>query len=113
GLNLLRFSCKQITSLYVHFVWWKFKIFGSGTNLDFYFFSSTLTHIKVVLGTHIIHNIICKNVTSNFYGFVTNNSAKSDHGNFSSTTSYIHNHISFWLHNIYTNTNSSCHWFVY
>src|SRR5690606_27919926 len=98
--------------LNVHFIWWYLKIFGRSTNLNFYLFSSTLPNIKVVLRTHIIYNVICEDIPGNFNRLVTHNSSKSNNRDLGSTSTYIHDHISFWLHNINSNSNSSSHWLV-
>ena len=81
--------------------------------MNFDFFCSTLTDQQIVLSAHVFQNIQVEFIPSNADTFIANNTTQSDNCNFSSTTTDINNHISLRLGDIDSNTNSSCHRFVY
>ena len=77
------------------------------SNLDS--FSHTFTYTYIMLAIHIFLNVCCQVISSNTDGVVRNYTPQRNHSNFSRTTTYIDNHVTFRCFHIHPNTNRSCH----
>ena len=79
-------------------------------NLDS--FSHTLTHLDIVLTSHVFLNISSQDITCNTQAFVSNNTAKADYCNLCASSTYIHNHVTLGCQYVKPDTDCGSHWLV-
>jgi len=88
--------------------------FGQGsTYINFNTLGHTLADLHIVLAAHVLLNVSSQVVTGNADGVVGYDTAQRDNGNFSRTTTYIYNHVSFRSFHVDTDTDSGSHRFEY
>ena len=85
------------------------KIGKSRTYMNLDTLSHTLRNLHIMLTCHILLYVRCKFVTSHTDRVVAHDTTERDYGNLSRTTTYIHDHVSFWSFYIHTDTDSSSH----
>ena len=74
-------------------------------------FGHSLTHLHIMLTTHILLNISCKIIAGNTNRIIGNASTQRDYSNLGTSTADIDYHITLRSLNIYADTNSCSHWF--
>ena len=101
-----------VWTLHNHVGRWIVEFRHGRANHDFDLFGGSFPNLHIVLVTHVFHDVGCQIVAGDTDGFVGDNPAQGDDGNFGRSTTDIDHHVAFRCFDIESDANCGSHWFV-